>query len=653
MKAPGTMDPLLYPSLELEPSEMAELTSGHDILSHLDSMITEKKAIEDVLLAPKPVGDFFERVFPEVAESNSVGKLTPESWSHWKTGTNEVTLEEDPRPLDQMLNSHQGRDLYIGGPAALFSAALQSRSGQDPHKVLFCHDSKRGTSNWKGSASYFHIRDCIPVYYWPDNHGAYVLWITAAHWLKRWLDPKGYKKELETEQNWNNLRLDVPALFKEPATVWLFMKNTFNAWKDVGLSMDRSKVGGAVEDKTAWTTTDHAFLSHQIIEKLDAPKPVIMKSDMGLGAALHLHLGDNGLDEENNVIGHLSKVAGDLIRHRRVSEQELTARGYNTDYVKQALEFQHDGYMPPYVDGMLEQMVKDEGGNSRGGLRLRKILVVQKDDDIHVTRAVFENLVTGSEETVDVRSLYMSLGPSMRTLKVLPTNSSVTKNMMQHMMWASGSSIIVMVRVDKEKVADHKMTKFRDHIGAHNKHLVRLAEREVVSGGRRFQVFAMQTTGGGHFPMKNAHAETAVNILKANCVPTLGLDSEDGIEWDVISVRSCARGVTAQNVFRMAAPASNMVMMYGIGGIGMTTMAPNALLMKAVMGARQELSRGDISNQEFAQKLRESNFSQIPHWNAPNPFSRNYSLFMDNVNNPQLLTKYFRRASKALRFIPA
>ena len=75
-------------------------------------------------------------------------------------------------------------------------------------------------------------------------------------------------------------------------------------------------------------------------------------------------------------------------------------------------------------------------------------------------------------------------------------------------------------------------------------------------------------------------------------MPLLGLDNEDGVDWDIVSVRSCARGVTAQNVFRMMAPASNMVMMYGIGGIGMTTMAPNALLMKAVMEASSNSREG-------------------------------------------------------------
>ena len=60
---------------------------------------------------------------------------------------------------------------------------------------------------------------------------------------------------------------------------------------------------------------------------------------------------------------------------------------------------------PPHVDGTLEDLVKEEGGRVRSDLRLRKILVAHKDDDIHVTRAEFDNLKTGTTESVDVRSL--------------------------------------------------------------------------------------------------------------------------------------------------------------------------------------------------------------------------------------------------------
>ena len=77
----------------------------------------------------------------------------------------------------------------------------------------------------------------------------------------------------------------------------------------------------------------------------------------------------------------------------------------------------------------------------------------------------------------------------------------------------------------------------------------------------------------------------------------------------------------------------------------MSTMAPNALLMRVVLETRRQLSRG----KEYVRKLRESDFSHIPHWNAPNPFSRNYSQFVDNANNPLIVAKYFKKASKMMK----
>ena len=92
-----------------------------------------------------------------------------------------------------------------------------------------------------------------------------------------------------------------------------------------------------------------------------------------------------------------------------------------------------------------------------------------------------------------------------------------------------------------------------------------MAEKDVFFGDKKYKYFAMQSTGGGNFPSRYTHPETALNVFKANIIPILGLD-RDGIEYDILQVRSCARGVTAQNAFRMSAPASNMVMVYGLGG---------------------------------------------------------------------------------------
>ena len=107
---------------------------------------------------------------------------------------------------------------------------------------MYGHDGRRGASNWKGSASYFHIRDSVPVYYWPDNHGAYTLYATAKHFIERKFFPKKYMADIASNPNWNKLRLNFKNFIKEPSTSWLFAKNQFYAMQDVGLHIKGKEV---------------------------------------------------------------------------------------------------------------------------------------------------------------------------------------------------------------------------------------------------------------------------------------------------------------------------------------------------------------------------------------------------------------------------
>ena len=66
--------------------------------------------------------NFFVDIFPEVAESNSVGQLGKNSFHTWSEGQNEVVVELDPAPPRSLEGA---KDVYVGGPAALFSAAIQ------------------------------------------------------------------------------------------------------------------------------------------------------------------------------------------------------------------------------------------------------------------------------------------------------------------------------------------------------------------------------------------------------------------------------------------------------------------------------------------------------------------------------------------------
>ena len=74
--------------MEVQPDQMASLTSGKRIFSELDAMISKNQAINSVILGPEITTAFFAKVFPNIVESNSVGKITATDWSLWNPGNN-------------------------------------------------------------------------------------------------------------------------------------------------------------------------------------------------------------------------------------------------------------------------------------------------------------------------------------------------------------------------------------------------------------------------------------------------------------------------------------------------------------------------------------------------------------------------------------
>ena len=73
-------------------------------------------------LGPDGTMKFFEQLFPELVESNSIGQLNKDSFQSWQSGGNDVLVELDTKPS---YNLQGAKDVYVGGPAALFSATIQ------------------------------------------------------------------------------------------------------------------------------------------------------------------------------------------------------------------------------------------------------------------------------------------------------------------------------------------------------------------------------------------------------------------------------------------------------------------------------------------------------------------------------------------------
>ena len=203
-----------------------------------------------------------------------------------------------------------------------------------------------------------------------------------------------------------------------------------------------------------------------------------------------------------------------------------------------------------------------------------------------------------------------------------------SENIMDKMFPAAGASITFLVKIDLTLVDPKKLSRFRDNCNTEHKHYARLGERDAEIDGKPFKFFAMQATGAGCFPSKYANSEVGINVMTANINQMLNL-GENGIEYDILSVRSCIRGTTYSNSVQFAAPATNMAMVYGLGGLGITSMVSNGLLMNAIIGLREELGKGEITEEEFFDRLRSSNFNSIPHYDYPNPFKRNYAPFID------------------------
>ena len=97
---------------------------NHSVAHSLVNILGQHIACNSIIGKKGPDGTmkFFEQLFPELVESNCIGQLTKDSFRSWASGGNEVLVELDNKPSS---NLQGAKDIYVGGPAALFSATIQ------------------------------------------------------------------------------------------------------------------------------------------------------------------------------------------------------------------------------------------------------------------------------------------------------------------------------------------------------------------------------------------------------------------------------------------------------------------------------------------------------------------------------------------------
>ena len=137
-------DPLVYATVYIDEKEVPKLQSGSKILNELGKLNEENRFLDTILHGPNNIIDFFQEQFPELVETNEIGKLKKEGFTSWIPGNNDIIIELDPKPYEEMKNA---KDIYIGGPAALFAAAIQANSDTEGNDVLYGHDGMKGLSN--------------------------------------------------------------------------------------------------------------------------------------------------------------------------------------------------------------------------------------------------------------------------------------------------------------------------------------------------------------------------------------------------------------------------------------------------------------------------------------------------------------------------
>ena len=121
-----------------------------------------------------------------------------------------------------------------------------------------------------------------------------------------------------------------------------------------------------------------------------------------------------------------------------------------------------------------------------------------------------------------------------------------------------------------------------------------------------YSLFAIQMTGGGNFPSMYQKPDSILSLLY-NCEHIYDLNNSNknnSIYYDIIQLRGCARAVTGSNSICFTKfNNTNISLAYGLGGIGMTTMFPNGVLLSELVDNTYKTHKSILNNIDYTNML--------------------------------------------------
>ena len=517
---------------------------------------------------------------------------------------NNVQIHLQPKNLE--VDEHVDF-LAVGGPSTYASALVHK--AQYPDQSTLHIVGHRFDSNADGSAYYYHERDAFPAYVNRVNTGWYCVYIDL---YKRLRSTKSLRNLCQEDRNHVKIGINWYNVLQKP---WLlssiFIPNTYHAMMDLIVRPPR--------DSLMAQACLHSQRVPQILERVCETLRLPMHAFLRREPDRAVHIEVDGCKQEGNYFDWLNKYA-------YLPYHSLDPSTFGS-LVTEVLAFDRDGAFNPWMFENFHRAFEMVGIEHRTGWFLDCLYVNPDSQESHRlvgTAARFVNMNTGQFKVVSFDKMALSLGPSasiivahpdedkeQRIVRRLlnPVQRTLGRGVDAHeaTMWAAGSSSVCLLGVKRGAASSEKLDTFRKFIDGVNQHWTLISEREVRVGDDAYDFFAIQVTGGGHFPSRYTKPDFVLNLLYTT-EALFGLNefSKGDIMYDIVQTRGCGRSITARNTLSFCPLAKNVVSAYGLGGIGMTTAFANGALQLQILEALSNLE-GDKA---FKEGLRSGRIGQ-------------------------------------------